>query len=98
MVLSPRQEAGRAMGLQVNLHGRIAASPRRFWLLIAGTFIYLVGYDLGYPYVTIYLHHTLGLSLTTIGLMLGLPLFAGLPMMIVGGVLADRYGRLPVLR
>ena len=58
----------------------------------------MVGYDTGYPYETIYLHHTLGLSLTTIGLMLGLPLYAGLPMMVVGGALADRYGRLPVLR
>ncbi len=86
------------MGLRVSLHGRFAAFPRPFWLLIAGTFIYLVGYDLGYPYETIYLHHSLGLSLTTIGLMLGLPLLAGLPMMIVGGALADRYGRLPVLR
>ncbi len=86
------------MGLRVSLHGRFAAFPRPFWLLIAGTFIYLVGYDIGYPYETIYLHRTLGLSLTTIGLMLGLPLFAGLPMMVVGGALADRYGRLPVLR
>ncbi len=86
------------MGLRISLQGRSAAFPRPFWLLIAGTFIYLVGYDVGYPYETIYLHHTLGLSLTTIGLMLGLPLYAGLPMMVVGGALADRYGRLPVLR
>ena len=40
------------MRLHVNLHGRIAAFPRPFWLLIAGTFIYLVGYDTGYPYET----------------------------------------------
>lgn len=35
--------------------------------------------------------------MTTVGLIIGLPLFAGLPMMVLGGAIADRYGRRWVL-
>ena len=71
--------------------------PRQFWLLIGGTFLYLVGYDLGYPFETVYLHNHLGVSMTTVGLIIGLPALACLPVQVAGGAIADRFGRRPLL-
>ena len=71
--------------------------PRQFWLLIGGTFLYLVGYDLGYPFETVYLHNHLGVSMTSVGLIIGLPILACLPVQIAGGAIADHVGRRGVL-
>ena len=71
--------------------------PRQFWLLVGGTFLFFVGYELCYPFETVYLHNHLGVSMTTVGLIIGLPVLAGLPMQIVGGAIADRFGRRAVL-
>ena len=73
------------------------AFPTQFWLLIGGTFVYFVGYDLCYPFESVYLHTHLGISTTTVGLIMGLSLFAGLPAQIIGGAVADRLGRRAVL-
>ena len=81
----------------IRLARRDVVFPRQFWLLVTGTFVYLVGYDLCFPFETIYLHTHLGISMTTVGLLLGLSVIAGLPMQIVGGAVADRYGRRLVL-
>ena len=63
---------------------RLRDFPRQFWLLIGGTFLYLVGYDLGYPFETVYLHNHLGVSMTSVGLIIGLPILACLPVQIAG--------------
>ena len=71
--------------------------PRQYWLLIAGTFVYATGVEMCYPFQTLYLNQRLGLSMTSIGVIIGVTLFAGLPFQIVGGAVADRFGRRPVL-
>lgn len=71
--------------------------PRQYWLLIAGTFVYATGVEMCYPFQTLYLNQRLGLSMTSIGVIIGATLFAGLPFQIVGGAVADRFGRRPVL-
>jgi len=80
---------------------RIAAEtrglPRQFWLLAAGTFVYLIGVDMGYPFMTIYMDRVLGVSATAIGLILGVTIFATMPMQVVGGALCDKIGRRPLL-
>jgi MFS family permease len=73
------------------------AFPGQFWLLTLGIFIYLVGVEAAFPFETLYLNGRLGVSVTTIGFILGLTVFAGLPFQIVGGALADRLGRRPIL-
>ena len=71
--------------------------PRQYWLLVAGSFVYAIGVTMCYPFQTLYLNQQLGLSMTSIGLIIGVTLLAGLPFQIVGGAIADRFGRRPVL-
>ena len=52
--------------------------PRQFWLLVGDTFLCLVGYDLGHPFETVYLHNRLGVSMATVGQSL-LAIHRGLP-------------------
>lgn len=73
------------------------AFPRQFWLLTLGVFVYLIGVESAYPFETLYLNGKLGVSMTTVGFILGLTVFAGLPFQIVGGALTDRLGRRPIL-
>lgn len=75
------------------LRREVLLFPRQFWLLVVGTFLYLLGYELGYPFETVYLHARLGVSMTSVGLIIGLPILAGLPLQIAGGAIADRFGR-----
>jgi MFS family permease len=99
----PRRVVGIASSphLETALIGRLRRHallfPRQFWLLVGGTFLYLVGYEIGYPFETVYLHTRLGVSMTAVGLIIGLPILAGLPFQIAGGAIADRFGRKVVL-
>lgn len=71
--------------------------PRPFWLLAGGTVVYLIGVEMTYPYETLYLNGRLGVSMTSLGLILGITLLATLPLQVVGGALCDKVGRRPVL-
>lgn len=79
------------------LRRRALLFPSQFWVLIGGTFVYLAGYDLCYPFETLYLHNRLRVSMTAVGLIIGLPLLATLPVQIAGGAIADRFGRRSLL-
>jgi MFS family permease len=79
------------------LRREVQLFPRQFWLLIGGTFLYLVGYELGYPFETVYLHSRLGVPMTSVGMIIGLPILAGLPAQVLAGAIADRFGRRGVL-
>jgi MFS family permease len=83
--------------LTTRVGGELRTLPRQFWLLVAGTFVYAAGVEMCYPFETLYLNQRLGLSMTSIGIIIGVTLFAGLPFQIVGGAIADRFGRRPVL-
>jgi MFS family permease len=86
-----------ARGLFIRIGGELRTMPRQFWLLAAGTLVYLIGVEMAYPFETIYLNGTLGISMTRLGLILGVTLFATLPVQVVGGALCDKVGRRPVL-
>jgi MFS family permease len=71
--------------------------PRQFWLLALGTFVFLIGIDMCFPFETLYLTQRLDISMTTIGLIIGVMSFVGVPFQIPGGALADRLGRRPLI-
>ena len=53
------------------LSRQIRLFPRRFWLLVGGTLLYLVAISLAFPYTPILLEHRLHLSLAAVGLVMG---------------------------
>jgi MFS family permease len=71
--------------------------PKQFWVLAGGVFLFLVGYELGYPFESVYLHNRLDISMSSVGLIVGLPVLAGLPAQIIAGAIADHCGRRGVL-
>jgi MFS family permease len=81
--------------------GRAARSlrefPPQFWLLTAGILVYVIGVDMSYPFETLFLRNGLHISMTVVGLVLGLTSLAGLPFQILGGAFADHFGRRAVL-
>ena len=71
--------------------------PRQFWVLAGGILVFLIGVEMTYPYETLYLNGRLGVSMTTIGVILGVALLATLPLQVAGGALCDKVGRRPIL-
>lgn len=71
-------------------------SPSTLWLLsISLTFN--VGSFIVVPFLAVYLHNTLGLSLAFVSVQLTLKLFSQRGLMLVGGLLSDRLGPLWVM-
>ncbi|HMK92735.1 MAG TPA: MFS transporter, partial [Thermoleophilia bacterium] len=73
------------------------AFPRQFWLLVAGFMFLMTGIDMCFPFETTYLTTRLGASISTVGLMIGIPAMAVLPLYALDGAIADRYGRKPAM-
>jgi MFS family permease len=71
--------------------------PHQFWVLVAGTFVYVGGAALAFPYESIYLNRDLHVSTPVIGAVFGLVPLAMMPFQLVGGTLSDRVGRRPML-
>ena len=88
---------GRASEGALPANGGRRAFPRQFWLLSGGILVLLAGVDMCFPLETIYLTTRLHISATTVGLVLGLPILASLPLHIVGGAFTDKYGRRPAM-
>jgi MFS family permease len=70
--------------------------PRTFWYLWSGTLINRIG-SFVILYLAIYLTRELGYSQSRAGLVLGLYGAGGAVGTLIGGVLADRWGRRPTL-
>ncbi len=76
---------------------RLRRFPRRFWLLVAGTLLYLLAISLAFPYTPILLERRLHISLGVVGLLMGGTALCGLPLQPLAGGLSDRYGRRAVM-
>lgn len=75
---------------------RLRGLPRPVWILLAGTLITRAG-TFAVPFLTIYLHNERGLSKSMAGLALALYGAGGMFAAAIGGTLADRLGRKPVV-
>jgi len=65
----------------------------RLWILALGWVASAVGFSLSIPFISIYFHSELGISLTGIGLFFGLAALVRAGFQGVGGELSDRFGR-----
>jgi MFS family permease len=66
---------------------------RRLWVLAAGWLTSAVGFSLVIPFLAIYFHSELGMSLTEIGLFFGVAAIVRAIFQALGGELSDRLGR-----
>ena len=71
--------------------------PRQFWLLVGGTFFYLLVIGLAFPYTAILIKERLGVSMAVVGAIMGGTALAGLPLQPLAGSLSDRFGRRAVM-
>jgi MFS family permease len=71
----------------------IADFPRQFWILFGGTLINQIGSGMVFPFLTLYLHQRLSLSMTSVGVILSVWAISGLLGSLVGGSLTDQFGR-----
>ncbi len=71
--------------------------PRQFWLLVGGTFFYLLFIGIAFPYTAILIKGRLGVSMAVVGAIIGGTALAGLPLQPLVGGLSDRFGRRAVL-
>lgn len=67
--------------------------PRQFWILFGGTLINSTGGGMVFPFLTLYLHQRLNISMTYVGIILMLWSASALIGQIIGGTLTDQLGR-----
>ncbi len=71
----------------------IAEFPRQFWVLFGGTLVNSIGGGMVFPFLTLYLHQRLNLSMTMVGFALSLWSASSLVGQLAGGSLTDSWGR-----
>lgn len=67
------------------------------WIIIVGIFFLRIGTSMSIPFLAIYLHFKVGISLSTTGFIVGLSYLSYIFGGFFGGILSDRYGRRLVL-
>ncbi|HEX7588183.1 MAG TPA: MFS transporter [Anaerolineae bacterium] len=75
------------------MNNLVADFPRQFWILFGGTLINQIGSGMVFPFLTLYLHQRLSLSMTSVGVILSVWAISGLVGSLVGGSLTDQFGR-----
>jgi MFS family permease len=79
--------------MKTKIRGTVSDFPAQFWILLLGTLISSTGGFLVWPFLTLYLRQSMGISMTTIGLLFTLTGPINLFSQVVGGSLTDRWGR-----
>lgn len=76
-----------------NLKAYIAKFDRRLWILALGWVASAVGFSISIPFIAIYFHSELGISLIDIGLFFGVAAVIRASFQALAGELSDRLGR-----
>jgi len=76
---------------------QLKGAPRAFKVLVASALIENMAFGLIIPFLAIYMDRDLEIPLPLIGVVLAGYTLAGMPSMIFGGMLVDKFGRKPVL-
>jgi MFS family permease len=81
--------------------GRVRETRRRYpgqyWLLFWGVLLISSASSMVWPFLTIFVRQQLNVPMTTVGLLLTVNAAAGLIGLSVAGLVADRFGRKPVM-
>lgn len=75
----------------------IASYPRQFWLVAFGVLLSSAGSSLIWPFQLIYISGKLETPLTTAATLISLSSFIGMLISFIGGSIADRFGRKPLM-
>jgi MFS family permease len=67
--------------------------PGKFWALVGISFIDAVGGALLFPFLSLYITARFGVGMTEVGVLFGIFSISNIAGSILGGALADRYGR-----
>jgi MFS family permease len=67
--------------------------PSLFWIIVATLFIDAIGSTLLFPFFALYITEKFSVGMTQAGILLGMSSLFGLIGSIIGGALADRFGR-----
>jgi MFS family permease len=67
-------------------------SPK-FWVLVGSQFIDALGSTMAFPFFSLYITHKFGVGMAEAGVLLGIFSVSGFVGRIIGGALADRFGR-----
>ena len=71
--------------------------PRHFWTLLFATFIDSLGTSILFPFFTLYITQKFGVGMTTVGMIFGTFAVTSMVGSTIGGALADRLGRKPLI-
>ncbi len=71
--------------------------PSQFWLIAFGVLISSAGSSIIWPFQLIYISQKLDRPITTVASLISISTFVGLLVSFVGGFIADRLGRKPVM-
>jgi MFS family permease len=77
--------------------GHAGRFPRTFWVLLAGEAVASLGFGLVVPYFALFLTSEVGIAPATAGAVVAVWAVIAVPAQPLGGVLADRLGRRPVM-
>ncbi len=75
------------------MFGFIKKHDHRFWILLIGWFVSSVGFALAIPFISIYFHSELKMTLSQIGLFFGVAAIVRAVSQSFGGELSDKMGR-----
>lgn len=78
-------------------HPHYRSFPTQLWVIVVGGFINSLGSALVFPFLTLYLRQRLGISLLQVGLVFTINAAASLCAGMMGGYIADRFGRRTVM-
>jgi MFS family permease len=79
------------------IRATFAAFPRQFWMIAFGVLVSSGGSSMVLPFQFIYISRILGLQLSNVATLITFSAGTGLAVSFVGGSLADRFGRKPVM-
>src|SRR5512133_21463 len=71
--------------------------PRQFWLVAFGVLLSSAGSSLIWPFQLIYISKTLALPISQVATLISISSITGLAASFLGGAIADRFGRKPIM-